>query len=122
MQLKKELVKDLERKYGSRYRRAYRAFMKKRVVRVVTKKGSSRALWLVYSPKRRRVHLVVPREICSCEDFYMNSLIKGKIDKCYHMIAQEMAESTGFYEELVVREEELLDFLDSLYRKLVYAQ
>ncbi|RLE90052.1 MAG: hypothetical protein DRJ49_00955 [Thermoprotei archaeon] len=121
MQLKKEWAEELERKYGVRYRRAYRAVMKKRVVKVVVRGGKG-AIWLVYSPKRKRVHLVIPGEACSCEDFYVNSLLRGNIDSCYHMIAQEIAEATEFYEELVVDKEELAEFLSDLYRKLIYAR
>jgi len=91
----REYIKELEKKYGGRVKRALRAVEEGRVYKI--KRTHSRVeLWTVYGSKGRK-YLVIPRICCTCRDFYLNVLVRGRRDLCYHMIAQDIAYKTGKY-------------------------
>lgn len=65
---------------------------------------SNRTLWIVVG--RRGEYMIYPEvNYCTCYDFYLNVLIKGKVDVCRHIIAKELAEAFGLYEEETLPDE-----------------
>ncbi|RLE82451.1 MAG: hypothetical protein DRJ51_01290 [Thermoprotei archaeon] len=109
----------LRKRYGTKFFKAYEAVRKKRVVRIEFR-PSGRVLWLVYSLKRRRAHVVVPPVFCSCRDFYLNVVIRGREDLCYHILAQRIAERLKYYDSMVVEEKDINEALEKLYKALIH--
>ncbi|MDI9643768.1 MAG: hypothetical protein QFX35_00950 [Candidatus Verstraetearchaeota archaeon] len=60
-------------------------------------KPSMRTVWIVVGKERE--YQVIPKLYCQCDDFYINVVIRRKATACYHLIAQEIAESQGKYEK-----------------------
>ena len=82
---------------GSRFLKAWEA-VKDRRVKKYTFEPSGRVVWVVVG--RERDYLILPAAgFCSCDDFYYN-VIDGKVHLCYHLVAQRLAESLGWYDSI----------------------
>ncbi|RLI37719.1 hypothetical protein DRO55_00650 [Candidatus Bathyarchaeota archaeon] len=94
--------------FGQRFLKAWDAVINRRVKRYRFK-PSGRVVWVVVG--REREYLVMPiAEFCSCDDFYYR-VMDGEVHLCYHLIAQKVAESLGWYDKI---EEE-----DGFYETLI---
>lgn len=97
-----ELVKEISKShlitlhdvFGSRVQRALEIFHAKQVVKYVFK-PSGRIQWLVEG-KESDYLIYEKAPYCSCQDFFV-SVINGEAEACKHLIAQKMAEVTGWY-------------------------
>jgi len=96
--------------FGSRFLKAWEAIKDDRVKKY-TFKPSNRVVWIVVG--RKRDYLVMPAaDFCSCDDFYYN-VMERKAHLCYHLIAQKLAESLGWYDKI----DEGDDFYDVLMKE-----
>ncbi|OYT62510.1 MAG: hypothetical protein B6U69_01550 [Thermofilum sp. ex4484_15] len=96
----KRYLKRLEEKYGSRFKRAMKAVEEGRVFRI-KREYSKVDIWLVYGSKGKP-YLVIPDKFCTCRDFYLNVLVRRKVDLCYHILAQKIALRIGKYKEIAI--------------------
>lgn len=109
-----EQLTHLTAVFGSRFLRAWEA-LKDRRVKKYTFRPSGRVVWIVVG--RKRDYLVMPAAgFCSCDDFYYN-VIDGKAHLCYHLIAQRLAESLGWYDK-IDEEDDFYDILMKEWKKV----
>jgi len=100
--------------FGSRLLKAWEALKDERVKRY-TFKPSGRVVWIVVG--RARDYLIMPAaDFCSCDDFYFN-IMDRKAHLCYHLIAQKMADSLGWYDK-IEEGDDLYDVLMKEWRKV----
>ncbi len=86
-------------KYGNRFIRAVRAVEEGNVL-LYRFEPSDTSRWIVRGS--RRDYLVVPDIYCSCRSFYQDVVIAHRIDFCYHLLAQEIAELMDAFEVVTV--------------------
>ncbi|HDI74338.1 MAG: hypothetical protein DRJ52_07315 [Thermoprotei archaeon] len=92
--------------------KARRAVFSGRVWKIIVEsQGNSWETWIVYGPKMKTCHIVVPGKHCDCLDFLFNVIIRRKKCACYHIIAQKMAEAQGKYQTVVLKEEDFVEVL-----------
>ena len=84
-------------KYGLRFVRALRAVEEGRVA-IYHFKPSGSTAWIIKG--LRREYLVIPEVYCSCRSFYQSVVIARKVDACYHLLAQRIAEIRNSYETI----------------------
>ncbi len=65
---------------------------------------SGREFWCVQG--HEKPHLVLRYTYCDCLDFYMNVVIKGKSECCYHLLAVEIANKLKLYRSISANDEE----------------
>ena len=100
--------------FGQRFNKAWRALLDRKVKRYKFK-PSGRVVWIVVG--RERDYLIMPNaDFCSCDDFYYR-VMDGKAHLCYHLIAQKIAESLGWYDE-IVESDELYEVLMREWRSI----
>jgi len=97
--------------------KAHEAIRKKRVVKLSID-SENLELWLVYSPKRRRVNIVVDKDYCTCLSYYKRLLTEGK-GWCYHIMAVSLAKKTGQYQEDKVDRK---FFIKNICMRILYLQ
>jgi len=103
-----ENLTKLYENFGQRFIKAFEALREGRVKKYVFK-PSGRTIWIVVG--KERDYLIIPEaEFCSCSDFYFRVLDR-KVHLCYHLIAQKIANTLGWYEKI---EED-----DELYKTLM---
>lgn len=100
------------------YLRALEAVKRRRVVKFKFK-PSGIEVWCVYSKKRERLYLVIPKLFCSCTGFLMNVILTRRLKYCYHMLAQEIAEKENKYEVRELPDDEFIVFLRNLMKHIV---
>jgi predicted nucleic acid-binding Zn finger protein len=96
-ELKQADIEYFREKYGLRFVRALRAVEEGRVARYHFKPSDSTA-WVIRG--LRRDYLVIPEIYCSCRSFYQSVVIARKVDTCYHLLAQRIAEIRNSYEAI----------------------
>ena len=83
--------------FGLRFLNAWEA-LRDGKVKKYTFKPSGRIVWIVVG--KERDYLVMPAaDFCTCDDFYYHVMDK-KAHLCYHLMAQKMAESLGWYDKI----------------------
>lgn len=87
----------LTRHYGERFWKALLAVANVWVKKYIFE-PSGREAWVVVG--KSRDYRVLSEIYCDCEDFYINVIVKRKIDRCYHILAQILAEALGTYSEI----------------------
>jgi len=98
----------LLKRYGDRYLRALELVENGKVKKYVfNPSGIER--WTVEG--RSGVYLVIPRMFCQCNDFYISVVMKGRVDACYHLIAQFIAEADNNYVEEILSDGEYVEFM-----------
>lgn len=100
--------------FGQRFNKAWRALLDGRVKKY-SFKPSGRVVWIVVGKKRD--YLVMPNaEFCTCDDFYYR-VMDGEAHLCYHLIAQKIAETLGWYDK-ITELDELYDVLMKEWRRV----
>ncbi|RDE15159.1 MAG: hypothetical protein C4K47_03085 [Candidatus Thorarchaeota archaeon] len=94
-ELKQADIEYFRGKYGLRFIRALRAVEECRVAEYHFKPSGSTA-WIIRG--LRREYLVIPEIYCSCRSFYQSVVIARKVDACYHLLAQRIAQIRNSYE------------------------
>ncbi|RLF23991.1 MAG: hypothetical protein DRN15_04595 [Thermoprotei archaeon] len=92
--LKPKISAEFRLAYGDRYSRALDAVARDCVRRYLFE-PSGKEIWIVEG--KEASYFVIPYAYCDCDDFYLNVVIRGLIDACYHLIAQAIAEALGRY-------------------------
>jgi len=64
---------------------------------------SNRIVWIVIGNKRD--YLIISDLYCSCDDFYLNVVVRKTAKMCYHLLSKVLATAFGFYEEITVEDE-----------------
>ncbi len=107
-------LSTLHEAFGQRFLKAWEA-VKERNVKKYHFKPSGRIVWIVVG--RERDYLVMPAAVfCSCDDFYYR-VMDGEAYLCYHLIAQKIAESLGWYDP-IKENDDLYDTLMSEWKKI----
>jgi predicted nucleic acid-binding Zn finger protein len=108
--------KNLTRLYeifGQRFTKAFEALEENRVKKYVFR-PSDKIIWIVVG--KERDYLIMPQaEFCTCDDFYFRVLDR-QVHLCYHLIAQKIANSLGWY-EAIEEHDELYDSLMDEWKK-----
>lgn len=104
--------------FGPRVQRALEILHAKQVVKYVFK-PSGRVLWLVEG-KESDYLIYEKAPYCSCQDFYV-SVINGEAEACKHLIAQKMAEITGWH-RVVTKPDISYNHLMDLWRGQVFSK
>ena len=100
--------------FGQRFTRAFETLKENRVKKYVFK-PSGRTVWIVVG-KERDYLIISEAEFCTCDDFYFRVMDK-EIHLCYHLIAQKLAKSLGWYEK-IEEHDRLYDSLMAEWKKL----
>ena len=88
--------------FGQRFTRAFEALKENRVKKYVFR-PSGKIIWIVVG--KERDYLIIPQaEFCPCDDFYFR-VMDRQVHLCYHLIAQKIANSLGWYETIEERDE-----------------
>jgi len=104
----------LHQGFGQRFVKAWEA-VKGRNVKKYHFSPSNRIVWIVVG--RERDYLVMPAaDFCSCDDFYYR-VMDGEVHLCYHLIAQKISESLGWY-DLIEESDDLYDMLMREWKKV----
>ncbi|MEM2467435.1 MAG: hypothetical protein QW225_02615 [Candidatus Jordarchaeales archaeon] len=96
-------LEELAGKLGERFWKALRTVTERRVKKYVFT-PSKRVLWVVIG--KRRDYLVISNFYCSCDDFYLNVVVRRNAFMCYHLLAKQLAEALATYDTYVVSDEE----------------
>ena len=96
---------SLKKKYGAKFKKAD-DLVKALAVKKYLFKPSGRVVWIVVG--REKEYFIIPEIYCQCDDFYINVVIRKKVDACYHMMAQLMAERTGAFESFEVPDSDFI--------------
>lgn len=92
-----EESKEILRKtYGAKFRKAEEAVSSMAVKKYIFK-PSGRIVWIVVG--REKEYFLIPEFYCQCDDFYINVVIRRKVNLCYHILAQAIAEQLGRFEK-----------------------
>ncbi len=81
-------------RYGSRFQKAVEAVSEGNVYKYIFK-PSGRVVWVVVG--RERDYLLTSESFCGCPDFYLNVIVRKRVDACYHILAKVLAEFLGVY-------------------------
>jgi predicted nucleic acid-binding Zn finger protein len=95
----KQLV-TLHHVFGPRLQRALEILHQKQVIKYIFE-PSGKTIWLVEG-KGSDYLIYEKAPYCSCKDFYI-SIINGEAAACKHLVAQRMAEVTGWYRTVTKR-------------------
>lgn len=88
--------------FGQRFTRAFETLKENRVKKYVFR-PSGKIIWIVVG--KERDYLIIPQaEFCTCDDFYFR-VMDRQVHLCYHLIAQKIANSLGWYEAIEERDE-----------------
>jgi len=104
----KAKVMEFEKKFGARVVKGFEAALE-RCVKKYRFIPSGREVWIVVGKERE--YLVYPLTYCPCEDFYLNVVIRGKVEGCYHLYAQIFAEALKKYDEIVADDGSYFKFI-----------
>jgi len=89
-----ENLEKLAANFGERLWKALRTIAERRVTKHVFK-PSNKQIWTVSG--KNRDYLVISDFYCTCDDFYLNVVIRKKIKVCYHILAKRLAEALDLY-------------------------
>jgi predicted nucleic acid-binding Zn finger protein len=59
-------------------------------------------------------YLVIDDFYCSCDDFYLNVIIRRKCASCYHLLAKVIADALDIYESVESNDEAYLPLVREL--------
>ncbi|MFX1449791.1 MAG: hypothetical protein ACFFCM_03040 [Promethearchaeota archaeon] len=93
----------LVKEYGERFWRAIRA-VSERAVKKYTFQPSGQIVWIVVG-KTRDYLISLEDRYCTCDDFYVNVVLKKNSDVCYHVLAKILAEIMELYNTYTVDDE-----------------
>jgi predicted nucleic acid-binding Zn finger protein len=104
---------ELYETFGQRFTNAFEALKENRVKKYVFR-PRGKTVWIVVG--KERDYLIIPQaEFCTCDDFYFRVLDR-QVHLCYHLIAQKIANSLGWY-EAIEEHDELYDSLMDEWKK-----
>jgi predicted nucleic acid-binding Zn finger protein len=72
-------------------------------VKKYTFSPSNRTAWIVVGNKRD--YLIISDLYCSCEDFYLNVVVRKAAKMCYHLLSKVLATTFEEYEQITVEDE-----------------
>ncbi|MEM0084979.1 MAG: hypothetical protein QW743_05940 [Candidatus Methanomethylicia archaeon] len=90
------------------YKKALRLVKEKKVKKYIFK-PSNVERWVVEGKTGK--YIVLPNLFCQCEDFYISVIIKKKKERCYHLIAQSIAEQLKSYDEIYLSDDKYIEFM-----------
>ncbi|HDN74245.1 MAG TPA: hypothetical protein ENG16_04395, partial [Archaeoglobus sp.] len=89
-----EALEQLAVNFGERLWKALRAITERKVTKYIFK-PSNKQIWVVSG--KNRDYLIISDFYCSCDDFYINVVIRKKSKFCYHVLAKRLAEALNLY-------------------------
>lgn len=95
--------------------RAIKAALAGRIMEVVFV-PSGLKMYIAESSKRDRYYLIYPEVFCSCDDFLFNSFLRGKRDKCYHLMAYDIAVKKNLLRRVEKGDSDLRSFTTMILR------
>ncbi len=112
--VEEEDLKVLSKIFGQRFMKAW-TIVKNGNVKKYHFKPSGKVIWIVVGKERE--YIVMPAaSFCTCDDFYYR-VMDGIVYLCYHLIAQRIAESLGWY-DLIVEDDMLYDTLMKEWKRI----
>ncbi len=112
-QITEDLRDKLKKTYGARAEKAEELVVSLAVKRYHFK-PSGRIIWIVVG--REQEYHIIPEIYCQCDDFYINTVIRRKMNACYHMLAQSIAERIGAFEKFEIPDSDFIR-LNSEWKK-----
>ncbi|WXG45772.1 MAG: hypothetical protein WED05_03675 [Candidatus Atabeyarchaeum deiterrae] len=100
-------------RYGERFWKGIRAAIEGSVIKHVFG-PSGREAWTVKGKKMN--YFVIDDFYCTCDDFYLNVIIRRKFLCCYHLLAKTIAEALHTYELEPLDDSRYLTFMRGLRR------
>jgi predicted nucleic acid-binding Zn finger protein len=104
-------LQEMNSEYGERFWRAIKAAAEGCVKRH-SFRPSGRTVWTVRGKKMD--YLILDDFYCSCDDFYLNVVIRRKATSCYHLLAKTIADSLDVYESVESNDETYLPLMREL--------
>ncbi len=74
------------------------------LVQLISFAPSGREFWSVSGQEKE--HLVLRQTYCDCVDFYLNVVIKGRNECCYHLLAIEIANKLKRFNHISANDEQ----------------
>lgn len=99
---------EFEKDEGSRIKKGYKAAIKG-AVKKYKFVPSNKEVWIVVGKERE--YVVIPAIFCSCEDFYLNVVIRNKVNGCYHIYAQIIADVLNKFDEITADDGSYFKFI-----------
>jgi predicted nucleic acid-binding Zn finger protein len=112
-QITEDLREKLKKLYGVKAKKA-EELVNTLAVKRYHFEPSGRIIWIVVG--REQEYYIIPRLYCQCDDFYINVVIRRKMNGCYHMLAQSIAERIGAFENFKVPDSDFIR-LNSEWKK-----
>jgi predicted nucleic acid-binding Zn finger protein len=104
-------LREMDLRYGERFWRGIKAATEGCVRRHIFR-PSRRTLWTVKGKKMD--YLIIDDFYCSCDDFYLNVVIRRKSTSCYHLLAKVIADALDVYESVESNDEAYLPLVREL--------
>ncbi|WEU40879.1 MAG: SWIM zinc finger family protein [Candidatus Odinarchaeum yellowstonii] len=103
-----QMLKFFSEYYGERFWKALKAVVDGLIKKYVFT-PSNRVEWIIIGKKRD--YLIVSELYCSCQDFYMNVVLRKNAVICYHLLARRLAEALDCFEEIRVEDNKYEKFM-----------
>mgnify|MGYP005831076091 CR=1 FL=1 len=87
--------------FGERFWRGLKAAVDGQIKKYIFL-PSNRIEWIMVGKKRD--YLIISEFYCSCEDFYINVVLRRSVKYCYHILAKKLAEALKSFEEIKVED------------------
>jgi len=102
---------EMNSKYGERFWKGIKAATEGCVTKQIFR-PSCRTLWTVKG--RKMDYLILDDFYCSCDDFYLNVIIRRKSVSCYHLLAKVLADALDIYESVELNDDAFLPLMRKL--------
>ncbi len=103
-----QALKFFSENYGERFWKALKAVTDGLIKKYVFT-PSNRVEWIIVGKKRD--YLIVSELYCSCQDFYINVVLRKNAEICYHLLARRLAEALDCFEEIRVEDDKYEKFM-----------
>jgi predicted nucleic acid-binding Zn finger protein len=104
-------LREMDSKYGERFWKGIKAAAEGCVTKHIFR-PSCRVLWTVKGKKMD--YLILDDFYCSCDDFYLNVIIRRKSASCYHLLAKVLADALEIHESVELNDEAYLPLMRKL--------
>lgn len=101
-------IEKYSKKYGARFTRALKTVDAGKVKKYVVKDAKIER-WIVVGKERE--YILVDNIFCSCFDFFHKVLNVQETDRCYHLLAKQIAEITQQFDVIEITFQEYQRFI-----------
>jgi predicted nucleic acid-binding Zn finger protein len=108
------ILKDFSETFNDRFWKGLKAAVDGQVKKYVFH-PSKREIWVIVGKKKD--YLLISDFYCSCQDFYLNVVVRKKNKYCYHILSKTIAEALNLFEEIKI-EDSKYDILMKEWEKI----